>query len=116
MWHPARIDRLADTPLAQLLDRVASAQPVPGAGPAAAWTCALAAALLEMVSATALRGDGGDPRALERRDRASALRARALELADADVAAYGAVLAVRRERDEPGDAVYGEADSEHKPD
>ena len=89
MWHPARIDRLADTPLAQLLDRVASAQPVPGAGPAAAWTCALAEQeLIEHAS-------HGDQHATTR-------IARDAERAD--------------EEAEPGDAVYGEADQEHKPD
>jgi formiminotetrahydrofolate cyclodeaminase len=82
---------------------VASSDPAPGAGPSAAWTCALAAALVEMVSAVALRKDADDPAAAAgRRDRAAALRARALELADEDVRAYTAVLAVLRRRAEPG--------------
>jgi len=82
---------------------VAATDPSPGAGPAAAWTAALAAALLEMVSAIELRGEPADPAAAERRrDRAAALRRHALALADRDAAAYHAVLAVRRERDRPG--------------
>jgi formiminotetrahydrofolate cyclodeaminase len=94
---------LSDSSLAALVGRVASIDPAPGAGPSAAWTCALAAALVEMVSAVALRKDPVDaPAAERRRDRAADLRARALELADDDVAAYTAVLAVLRRREEPG--------------
>jgi formiminotetrahydrofolate cyclodeaminase len=58
-----------------------------------------------MVVATEIRREPGDaPAARKRRDRAGALRARALELADTDVAAYRAVLEVRREGDLPGHA------------
>jgi formiminotetrahydrofolate cyclodeaminase len=95
----------AERPLCELLERVAATAPAPGAGSAAGWTCALAAALLEMVVATELRREPGDaPGARRRRDRAATLRARALELADTDVRAYRAVLEVRRERDLPGHA------------
>ena len=94
---------LSDSSLAALAEQVASSDPAPGAGPSAAWTCALAAALVEMVSAVALRKDADDPAAAaSRRDRAAALRARALELADEDVRAYSAVLAVLRRRDGAG--------------
>ncbi len=94
---------LSDSSLAALVERVASSDPAPGAGPSAAWTCALAAALVEMVSAVALRKEGDDAGgAAARRDRAAALRVRALELADEDVRAYTAVLAVLRRRAEPG--------------
>jgi methenyltetrahydrofolate cyclohydrolase len=87
-------DSLADHSLAALAGRVASDEPAPGAGPSAAWTCALAAALVEMVSAVALRNEPEDADAAERRRlRAAALRARVLELADEDVAAYTAVMA-----------------------
>jgi formiminotetrahydrofolate cyclodeaminase len=97
------VTRLADSPLAALVEQVASSDPAPGAGPSAAWTCALAAALVEMVSAVALRKEPVDAAAARARgDRAAALRAAALELADEDVAAYSAVLAVLRRRDEPG--------------
>ena len=107
MCDAAPIGGLADIPLVDLLDRIAAADPSPGAGPAAAWTCALAAALLEMVSAIELRGDPEDGvEAARRRDRASALRAHALTLADRDIAAYQAVVGVRRERDRPGYAEH----------
>jgi len=97
------VTELSESSLRSLAERVASADPAPGAGPSAAWTCALAAALVEMVSAVALRKDGGDAGgAADRRDRAAALRTRALELADEDVAAYTAVLAVLRRREERG--------------
>lgn len=94
---------LADESLSSLLERVGSSAPTPGAGPSAAWTCALAAALVEMVGAVTLRKDPPDPAATERRHaRAAELRRRAAELADADAAAYTEVLAVLRRRDEPG--------------
>jgi hypothetical protein len=101
--NDARATNLSDSSLAALLDRVASSDPAPGAGPSVGWTCAFAAALVEMVSAVALRKGPPDPAAaVQRRDRAAELRARALELADRDVAAYTEVLAVLRRRDEPG--------------
>jgi hypothetical protein len=49
------VTTLSDNSLAALLDRVASGDPAPGAGPSVGWTCAFAAALVEMVSAVALR-------------------------------------------------------------
>jgi formiminotetrahydrofolate cyclodeaminase len=94
---------LADSSLATLTDRVASADPAPGAGPSAAWTCALAAALVQMVSDVAIRKEPVDvDAAARRRDSAAALRAQALALADEDVAAYTEVIAVLRRREEPG--------------
>jgi formiminotetrahydrofolate cyclodeaminase len=93
----------ADRPLAEIVASVAARDPTPGAGPSLAWTCALAAALVEMVSAVSLRQDPESPTAIEaRRERAHALRLSALSLADLDAAAYGEVLAVQRRRDEPG--------------
>jgi formiminotetrahydrofolate cyclodeaminase len=93
----------ADQPLAALLDQVASGDPTPGAGPSMAWTCALAAALVEMVCAVELRKEPPDQAAnARRRERAAELRASALELADADAVAYGEVIAVLRRRGEPG--------------
>jgi formiminotetrahydrofolate cyclodeaminase len=88
-----------------LLDALASSAPTPGAGPAVAWTCAVAAALIEMVTKIAMRDDdtaGSRAAALARGDRARQLRQHALELADADAAAYQLVLAARRERGGPG--------------
>lgn len=93
----------ADLRLSEIVDAVAARDPTPGAGPSLAWTCALAAALVEMVSAVTLRKEPESPNAIEaRRDRAHELRTAALSLADRDAAAYGDVLAVQRRRDEPG--------------
>ena len=95
----------ADRSLAELVASVAARDPTPGAGPSLAWTCALAAALVEMVSAVSLRQDPDSPAAIEaRRDRAHGLRLTALSLADLDAAAYGEVLAVQRRREESGHA------------
>jgi formiminotetrahydrofolate cyclodeaminase len=96
---------LAGHSLTALLDRVASSEPTPGAGPSAAWASAVAAALVEMVSAVALRKNLPDRAATEqRRVRAAELRERATELADVDVTAYTDVLAILRRRGEPGHA------------
>jgi formiminotetrahydrofolate cyclodeaminase len=93
----------ADLPLAEIVESVAARDPTPGAGPSLAWTCALAAALVEMVSAVTLRKEPDSPAAIEARlDRAQALRTTALSLADLDASAYREVLAVQRRRDEPG--------------
>jgi formiminotetrahydrofolate cyclodeaminase len=92
----------ADQPLAEIVASVAARDPTPGAGPSLAWTCALAAALVEMVSAVTLRKEPESPAAIEARvARAHALRTTALSLADLDAAAYRDVLAVVRRRVEP---------------
>ena len=96
-------DGLARAALADLVERLAADDPAPGAGPAAAWACAMAAALVEMVTAVELRREPAEPETVRARgERAAALRARALELADLDVAAYTGVLDVLARRDEPG--------------
>lgn len=84
-------------PLAAFLERLASAEPAPTGGAAAACTAAMAAGLVAM----AARLSGGR---LEDADaiaaRADGLWRRALALADEDAAAYGRVLAAyRRPRD-----------------
>lgn len=90
---------------AELTDSLASADPTPGAGPSLACTCAVAAALVEMVSAVWLNKEPDDPDSIRRRRaRAGELRRLALILADTDAAAYGEVLAVQRRRDESGHA------------
>jgi formiminotetrahydrofolate cyclodeaminase len=95
----------AELPLAGVLELVASAQPTPGAGPSLAWTCGLAAGLVEMVSGVSLRQQPADRDAIEqRRQRAAMLRGTALTLAQADSAAYGEVLAAQRRRGEPDHA------------
>jgi hypothetical protein len=52
---------LANERLDVLLQRVATADASPGAGPTIAWTCAMAAGLAEMVCAVELRKDPADP-------------------------------------------------------
>jgi methenyltetrahydrofolate cyclohydrolase len=76
----------------ELLDRLGSDSTAPGAGAAAAWTCALAAALVEMVAGVVLARGGDRPELEHRRDRARELRSAALRLADEDQAAYTAVM------------------------
>lgn len=66
---------------------------MPGAGPSAAWTCTLAASLVQMVCAVMLRREpDGDGTVAARAARASVLRAGLLELAEQDMLAYQAVL------------------------
>ena len=97
------MSEFADLPLTEIVDAVASRDPTPGAGPTLAWTCAFAAALVEMVSAVTLRKEPGSPEAAAaRRDRAHELRAIALSLADLDAAAYRDVLNAQQRREEPG--------------
>jgi formiminotetrahydrofolate cyclodeaminase len=95
----------AELTLTELVDRVAAVDPTPGAGPSLAWTCGLAASLVEMVSGISLSQQPVDRSAIEqRRAQATALRNLALALADADADAYRAVLAVGRRRGEAGHA------------
>src|SRR5438105_1500366 len=77
--------------VAQLLDMLAARTPAPGGGAAAAVTCAMAAALVEM--ATSFTSAHG----LEDvRERAHTIRERVSELASADGRAYGGVLEALR--------------------
>src|ERR1700729_4429572 len=87
----------AESALTEIVAQVAAVDPTPGAGPSLAWTCSLAAALVEMVSGITLSQQPVYRRAIEQRHaRARALRNVALALADADSDAYQAVLAVQR--------------------
>ena len=97
-------------PLSSLLDGLASVAPAPGAGAAAAWTGAIAAALVEMVSAIECRREDASPQAPARRDRAGELRPLVLALADEDIEAYGAVLAARGDRARLREALAAAAD------
>jgi len=101
LCHAESIGGWQDTSsFAALLERVASSDPIPGAGPAAAWTCALAAALVEMVCAVMARREGDEDTArTDRGERAAAIRAAALALAGRDMDAYREVLAVRSSGD-----------------
>jgi len=89
------VDDLARRPLADVLDAVGAPTPAPGGGSSSALVCALAAGLVEMAA-----GIGGPAEAAER---ARALRARALGLAEEELGSYAPVLEARRlPRDDPG--------------
>jgi formiminotetrahydrofolate cyclodeaminase len=83
---------LAAQPFASLLDEVAQATPAPGGGSSAACTAALAAALVEMAARLALERNPGSGLAPDTGERAAALRARSLELADRELSSYERVL------------------------
>jgi formiminotetrahydrofolate cyclodeaminase len=86
---------LADQPLGRLLDFVAAPDPAPGGGSSSAVAAALGAALLEM--AAGLEVARGNPELDELLpDRARALRAEALDLADRDMSSYAPVLEAQR--------------------
>ena len=90
------------------LAALGSAAPTPGGGGAAAVTAGIAAGLVEMVTNLSV----GRPRYAEYeaeltriRDRAAALRAEAVALAERDATAFAALMsAYRLPRDEPGRA------------
>jgi methenyltetrahydrofolate cyclohydrolase len=92
-----RTATMLETPVAELLGRIADERPTPGGGSVAALAVAMAAALVEMVAASA---EGWE----ERRGaaaQASALQARVARLAPLDADAYEAVLdAFERPADE----------------
>jgi methenyltetrahydrofolate cyclohydrolase len=88
-------DGYAQRPLRVLLEDVAARTPAPGGGTSAAWTAALAAALVEMAAAFADDTAAGT--------RAGELRARALELAEQELHSYEPVIqAWRLPDDDPG--------------
>jgi methenyltetrahydrofolate cyclohydrolase len=82
-----------DLPVRDVLQRLASREPAPGGGGAAALTCAFAAGLVAM----AARFSGaGLPAAADVVRQADELRERAAALADEDATAYRAVLEAYR--------------------
>jgi formiminotetrahydrofolate cyclodeaminase len=90
---------LVDLTTAELLDRIASPDPTPGGGSAAALAGAVAAALVTMVAAMpkTRTGSGDERRRLD--DVLASARAegeRLRRLVDEDAAAYQAVIAARR--------------------
>jgi formiminotetrahydrofolate cyclodeaminase len=88
---------LSDLPLGELLDQLAQDTPAPGAGTAAALTCSVAAALLEMTAAF-----DPTPTGTASTVRAGALRERSLELAERELHSYEPVLeALRLPADDP---------------
>lgn len=91
--------RLTDLPSRELIERLATRDPVPGGGSAAAVAGALGAALVGMVvELTVGRPEAADhERLLEEMRRAAAdLRSKLLDLAETDAAAYEAVVRARR--------------------
>jgi formiminotetrahydrofolate cyclodeaminase len=93
---PGTNERFADLSIAQFVDRLASAAPVPGGGSASAIAASLASALIAMVA----RLSTGRPKyeaygTTHARAEAAgtAASARFLELADEDAAAYAALAA-----------------------
>lgn len=93
----AAMSGLEEQPLAAFLRDVAAATPAPGGGSSAAVTLALGAALVEMSASLA---QDSAPAA-----RAAALRAEALELAEAERSSYAPVLeAMRLPREDPSRA------------
>ena len=91
--------RFADLRIHEFVDRLASAEPVPGGGSASAIAAGLAAALLAMVS----RLSAGRPKYAAYTDvhervlaTADAATTRFLALADEDATAYAAYAAARR--------------------
>lgn len=96
------------------LDELASGEPTPGGGAAAALTAATSAALISMVCNLTI----GKPRYAEHEEKlrgvlaeATALRAQALELADADAAAFASVIAAYRLARETGEQKQARAET-----
>lgn len=95
---------MTDAPLTSLsirdlADRLASREPVPGGGSAAAIAGALGASLIGMVAELTIgRPEAADRDAMLRdvQDTAAALRGQLLDLAETDASAYDAVVTARR--------------------
>jgi methenyltetrahydrofolate cyclohydrolase len=93
--------RFAEATVERFLTALASDEPAPSGGAAAALACAFAAALVEM-TASLTTPDGPLP-VTAVRERAAAIRTTATRLADDDAAAYRRVLeALRAPRDDGG--------------
>jgi formiminotetrahydrofolate cyclodeaminase len=89
----------ADLTLAEFLDRLASAEPVPGGGSASALSASVAASLVAMVARLSLDRPKYEPyRSTNERGLATAdaSRARLLQLADDDARAYSQFSAARK--------------------
>ena len=87
------MEKLRETTVAQFLAALGSTAPVPGGGTTAALAGALAAALVEKVTALAQRRGREVGQALER---AQACREKFLDLAEEDAKAYAAVVEAQK--------------------
>jgi formiminotetrahydrofolate cyclodeaminase len=92
-------DRLNDLPARELLQRLATSEPIPGGGSAAALAGAMAASLVQMVVALT----SGRPAAAGKEDElteiavaAAACQSELLNLVELDATAYDAVIRARR--------------------
>jgi methenyltetrahydrofolate cyclohydrolase len=93
------MDPLSKQPLEEFLSNVAAATPSPGGGSSAAVSTALAAALVEMAAGVPSSRASGASRAGDAVERAGALRARALRLAEEEMTSYAPVLEARDEHE-----------------
>lgn len=87
---------MKELPLAQFLDRLASSDPTPGGGTAAAIAGALAAGLLAMVSRLSVEKGGDDAAFRQILAAAEEQRHALLDLAVRDAEAFDAVMRARR--------------------
>lgn len=91
--------RLSDLTVSDLVARLATSDPVPGGGSASALAGAMAAGLVEMVTALTTGRPAAaahEARLAEIGTAAGGLRAELLELAQRDAEAYASVVAARR--------------------
>jgi formiminotetrahydrofolate cyclodeaminase len=92
-------DHLTDVPTRQLIERLATSEPIPGGGSAAALAGAMAAALVEMVVALSTGRPAATDHEAELADlghAASAARAELMRLVQEDADAYAEVVRARR--------------------
>jgi formiminotetrahydrofolate cyclodeaminase len=92
-------DRLTDLPARTLIEQLATSDPIPGGGSAAALAGAMSAALVQMVVAlTSGRpaAAGHEPALLEIASAAATAQSDLLRLTELDAAAYAAVVRARR--------------------
>jgi formiminotetrahydrofolate cyclodeaminase len=97
MEDPA--DNITQLPVREMHARLASREPIPGGGSAAALAGAMGASLVAMVAELTIpKAQDPEPQARLRqiRDQALARRDELLDLADEDAIAYGAVVTARR--------------------
>jgi methenyltetrahydrofolate cyclohydrolase len=92
-------DRLNDLPARELIERLASGDPIPGGGSASALAGAMGAALVRMVVALSLgrpAAEGNETELTEIGTGASQCQSELLNLAQLDAVAYDAVVQARR--------------------